>query len=539
MQSEHTPSDLSSAASLVDSASQRHLLRRAALIGLLMRHSINAGVAATALGAPPTEMHPSARWLLFALIGWSAYRLSTRSQRAWAIAVDYLFAIVICLSIPLLTLDVDFHLTNSAPQAIAGTAVVSFAVSLPMRATLAMTAGIGLAYAAGASELTGWNSVVEVLAIYYFAIQWTTASLIRHMLLRVAATADRARHDREAAQAAREVDEAVREYEKEQLALLHDTAASTLLMVGQGAPVSPRRLAAQARRDLDLLRQGPWRPIPPSIDLVAALRETVEHVRTEVKWAGLSRSWVAGHIADAVVAAAREALNNVDRHAQARTVLIEVTRRCVAISDDGIGFNVMTTADGRGITDSIGARMHRVSGSASITSKPSGGTRIELRWPPSEGVSAATVPVDPDNMIEQVRSLYAMAIAAYALVNLLISVPFSTNYASAGVQIILASLAGAGPLAAIAALRGRSIPSVWLFVTAAAVVVAAQPFLLPPDKIGSQADWVQGAIGWCLLPLLLQIPTRWAASVLIGVWVLGATVELILNPTGRRGPILG
>lgn len=540
MQREHTPSDLSSAASFIDTASQRHLLRRAALIGLLMRHSVNAGVAAIALGERPTEMHSSARWLLFALLGWSAFRLSTRSQQAWAIAVDYLFTILICLSIPLVTTDVDFFLTNSAPQAIAGTAVVSFAVSLPVLVSLAMTVGVGLAYAAGTSVLTGWDNLAEVLAIYYFAIQWTTASLIRHMLLRVAATADRARRDREAAQAAREVDEAAREYEKEQLALLHDTAASTLLMVGQGVPVSPRRLAVQARRDLDLLRRGPWRPIPPSIELVAALRETVTHVRTDVQWAGLANLWVAGHVADAVVAAAREALNNVDRHAQARTVLIEITRQCVAITDNGIGFNITQTAGGRGITDSIGARMHRVSGSVIIASKPSGGTRVELRWPAFEAAPLpATVPVDPDNLIKRVRSLYAMAIATYALVNLLISVPFSANYTSAVGQLILASLAGAGPLAAIAALRGHRIPSVRLFVIAAIVVVVVQPFLLPPNTIGSQADWVQGSIGWCLLPLLLRIPTRLAAAALIGVWLLGASVELVLNPTGEAWTNIG
>jgi hypothetical protein len=228
------------------------------MIGLLIRHSVTAGVAVIGLIAPDAGIRGGGDVVLVVVLGWSTYRMVSRSNAPMLIAVDVALAVIVALAIPLLTDDPRFYLTNSVPQAIAGTAVIRVAVSLPARCSLPLAVAIALGYAVGTSAVTGWTRVGSVLAVYYFALQWTTAASIRLMLLRVATVVDAAREDREVAEAAREVDDAVRTFDREQLALLHDTVASTLLMVGQGVSLPAERLAAQARRDMDVLSDGPW-----------------------------------------------------------------------------------------------------------------------------------------------------------------------------------------------------------------------------------------------------------------------------------------
>jgi hypothetical protein len=256
-----------------DDASRRQLMRRAATVGLLMRNSVNLLVSLVSLADPGSAAQPLGKWLLVALGCWSLYRVVTRSQRAVFTAADYVFVLAVCAAVPVLDPDPTFYASNSAPQAIAGTAVVSFSVVVPPYVSLPMSALVAITYASGGAAVVGWDHVAAIGAVYYFGLQWATAALIRIMLLRVAAAVDSARNDRQAAQLNQQVTDAIREYQREQLALLHDTAASTLLMVGQGTSLPPQRLAAQARRDLDLLDDGPWVAPPPQIELVSALRE--------------------------------------------------------------------------------------------------------------------------------------------------------------------------------------------------------------------------------------------------------------------------
>jgi hypothetical protein len=521
-------------AALLDDSSQRHLLRRAATVGLLMRHSVNAGVAVVALAAPHSGMTPAGRWLLAGLICWSLYRLATRSQRWAATSVDFGFTVAVCLAIPLLTTDPAFYLSNSAPQAIAGTSVISFAVSLPALVSLPVTVVIAGAYAVGVAAVLGWGRVDSVLAEYYFGLQWVTSSLIRIMLLRVAAAVDRTREAREAAAMTRRVDEAVRVFEREQLALLHDTAASTLLMVGQGAELPPRRVAAQARRDLDLLHDGPWRPTPARMELVAALRDAVIHARTPARFEGVDALWLDGEVAGAVVAATREAMNNVDRHAGARSMTITVGDDSVAVADDGAGFDGGRAVRGHGIDNSMAARMDRVGGSATVSSTPGAGTRVRLRWPAGHPAPESTAPTDPDRLIERIRFIYAAALGAYAIANLITTVPYAVAHAGRpAAQIALAVVAGLCPILALPALRGRTWVPVQLGMAAVFVVAVAGPLLLSPDKVGSQADWVQAGIGWCALPLVLTRRTPRAAGVLVGLWMVGAVVEVARHPVAE------
>ncbi|KUI25817.1 hypothetical protein AU196_22350 [Mycobacterium sp. IS-1742] len=507
-------------------------MRRAATVGLLMRHCVNAGVAVIALADPASGVAPAGRWLLAGVLLWSLLRAVTRSQAYVVTAIDFGVTLAVCAAIPLLVSDPGFYLTNSAPQAIAGTAVVSFAVSLPASVTLPMTVGIAAAYAAGTAEVVGSEQVWSVLAVYYFALQWVTASLIRAMLLHVAGTVDSARRAREAAQLAREIDEAVRAFEREQLALLHDTAASTLLMVGQGADLPPERLAAQARRDLDVLRQGPWPAIPARVDVVGALRTVVAHARTPTRLEGPEHLWIDGEVAHAVTAAAREALNNVDRHARATQARVVIGDTSVSVIDDGVGFDPSGASSGHGIAESVSARMTRAGGSASIRSAPRAGTSVVLTWSPPPDAPPTPPVADPDGLIDRVRLIYATALTAYAVANLVATVPYGVALAGhPTAQTALGIVAGICALLALPARRGRPWIPVWLNLTALAGVMVTQMMLLAPEKIGTQADWVQGGVGWCVLLQVLPMPRRRGVTILTGFWLAAAAVEIWRYPT--------
>ncbi len=505
--------------------SQHHLLRRAENIGLLMRHTANIGIAVVGLFG--SHAQPLGRWLLGGLCLWSLYRVWTRSLRpAWS-AADLVMTLVICVAIPVLTSDPNFFTSNSAPQAIAGTAVVSFSVCLPARFTLPMTGAIAAAYAVGAAGVVGWDRVWSVPALYYFALQWVTAGLIRYMLLRVAAVADQARDARESVEIGHQVRQAVRSFQREQLALLHDTAASTLLMVGQGVAVSRQRLASQARRDLRLLHDGPWQGTPTRMEVVGALRDALAFARTEVVFAGASELWVDGMVGRVLVSAGREALNNVDRHAAATRAVVDVAAGRISMADDGTGFDPATVRPGRGLAESITARMREIGGDARIESTPGEGTRVELVWTSGAPDQEPADLTDIEQVIGRCRFIYGAALVAYAVVNVLVTAPFRTGSV---VQLASAAVGACCALGALPVLRGRCRVLVPVLIGAALLVVLVNSMTAPPEVLGSQGDWVQAGIGWCVLPVLLGLPPRWACGTLIGIWTLGGVLELVRHP---------
>jgi hypothetical protein len=516
-----------------DGVSQRQLMRRAATVGLLMRNTVNLVVALVWLADPGSQAQPMGKWLLGALAVWSLYRVTTRSHRTIFTAADYMFVLAICAAIPVLLRDPHFYAYNTVPQAIAGTAVVSFSVVLPARVSLPMTAVVAITYANGAAAVAGWEHVGDIAAVFYFGLQWATAALIRIMLLRVAAAVDRARNPRQAAELNQQVTDAVREFEREQLSLLHDTAASTLLMVGQGTSLPPQRLAAQARRDLELLDEGPWVAPPPQIELVAALQQCAGHLSTSVRFTGREEVWLNGETAKAVIAAAREAMNNVDRHADATSLTVTVSADAVVFEDDGVGFDPDNPRSGHGIADSIIGRMRRAGGSAVIHSVPGSGTATELSWGrESSGAAAAPGVIDPDRLIERIRVRYGLALTAYAVANLAATIPYAVMRAeNVAAHVALGVAAVASTLTAIPGIRRGHWRSAWVACAVLLVVTIVQPWLLPVDNLGGQAHWAQGAIGWCVLPLVLGLPTRTGAGVLVFYWVVGAMVEVVRSPS--------
>ncbi|MCW2689759.1 MAG: histidine kinase [Mycobacterium sp.] len=503
-----------------------------------MRHSANIVIAIVTLANPHSDAQPMGKWLLGVLACWGAYRIATRSQRGAFTAVDYLLTLAVCAAIPLPTTGADFAVSYSAPQAVAITAAVSFAVALPPRLSILMAVSIAAALMWSGAAVGDWADLR--VAGFVVLVQAAITAVIRVMLLRLAAAADRARADREAAEVNKQVADAVRDYDREQLALLHDTAASTLLLVGKGTPLPPERLAAQATRDLQLLAEGPQISTPP-IELVAALRQHAAHVRTPLRFAGRDEVWLDGETGKAVVAAAREAMTNVDRHARATWMYVAVGARYVVVSDDGLGFAPGEATAGHGIADSITARMQRAGCQVDIRSAPGCGTSVELSWQTEPQTPPRDPEVtNPDRQIDRVRIGFALALTSYAVFNLVASAPYSladTSYPVA--QIALAALAVVSSLAALPGiLWGRWRPAVPA-AAALLVVAALQPVLLDRDSLYGPANWSWYSIGWCLLPLLLGLPAPLVAAVVAAYWAVMWVANLMLDSSAPTWLYLG
>ncbi|MGH3676973.1 MAG: ATP-binding protein, partial [Mycobacterium sp.] len=57
--------------------------------------------------------------------------------------------------------------------------------------------------------------------------------------------------------------------------------------------------------------------------------------------------------------------------------------------------------------------------------------------------------------------------------------------------------------------------------------------LLRPEYVGGHHHWAQGAIGWCVLPLVLGLSTRTGAAILVAYWVVGALAMITRVPTAE------
>lgn len=241
------------------------------------------------------------------------------------------------------------------------------------------------------------------------------------LVRRAAARADRMADEAARARARSLVAAAVRAEERELANSLHDTAATTLLMVGIGQVRSDAGwLAAQARRDLDSLRTGSaWAPTYPGpadpppgetltpghsgptsrgsgpasgeavagelMDLVGMLRADLEVVRLSVEFEAPARLPLPPGVAAAVAGAAREALANVRRHSGTTRATVRLSgdggRLRLDIADEGKGFRVRDVPLTRhGVRESVRGRMTRVGGSADIVSAPGEGTLVRLEW---------------------------------------------------------------------------------------------------------------------------------------------------------------
>lgn len=190
---------------------------------------------------------------------------------------------------------------------------------------------------------------------------------------------------------ARLADEA-RRRERAAAALVHDTVLSSLTVIGRPGVELDERVRSRIEADLQKFaearasRTGSTPAIPREGSLAEWLLELIE----EYRWHGLSvditgldvillADAVEPDIAVALQSATEAALENVRRHARARTVELTVggddERVTILIVDDGVGFDTSDVPVERlGIRESIEGRLDRVGGTARVWSSDSGTT---------------------------------------------------------------------------------------------------------------------------------------------------------------------
>ncbi|MCT7657819.1 sensor histidine kinase [Mycobacterium deserti] len=453
--------------------------------------------------------------LLAALAGWALYRLATRSLRSVFTVIDCMFVVAVCAAAPVMSAEVAAFPLANVQTAVLSATVIGFAVALPVVASVPMAALMLGAYGWGMAAVVGWKNVPTSISLHYVSLAAVMGVLLRLTLLRVEAAAKRARDDYLAADDLRaRVAAATRQYEVEQFALLHDTAASTLLLVADGTAIPPSKLAAQAQSALAVLDGHRSAPSGHLIDVVASVREIARGARTPVQFRGSSELWLDGEVCRAVQAAAREVLNNVDRHADATRVWVDFSDHRLAITDDGRGLGPHWRV-GRGIFDSIVGRMNRVGGNAAIRSDPGGGTTVELVWPHTlHHTLAPDAVTDADRLVARVRRGYGLALVGWALLVTALSVPALGTNGHTMTQLALVLAAVMGCLAALPLLYGRFGALRWLGIGLLIGTAVLQPVLLPAEAVCTSAQWSLWVAGWGLPALLLGLRLAVAFSIL-------------------------
>ncbi|MBT2543835.1 hypothetical protein J7E99_24830 [Streptomyces sp. ISL-44] len=175
---------------------------------------------------------------------------------------------------------------------------------------------------------------------------------------------------------------------------LHDTVLATLTTLAAGgidanAPRVRERCAREAAYLRRLIQQTADEV--PHREIGAALEEAVGSVeslqlRVTAQYHDLPK--VPPEVAAAFADAAREALNNVRRHAGTGHAYLTATGdpdgrggAVVTVVDRGPGFDPERYVPGLGLRGSVCARMAEVGGRATVDAALGEGVRVELRWP--------------------------------------------------------------------------------------------------------------------------------------------------------------
>lgn len=518
---------------LAADVSERQVVNGAQEIAVILLNCATLVACGSALLLPGTPENSVGVIGLALLVWWAIYRLLTRSTAPLQLSIDFGYVLAVSATVPVFGVDPQLLYTNSVPQVIAGTGVICAALAAPPKWSLPAALAITAAYAAGCAQVIGWDRVLYLPTIYYvLPIQWVATTVLVLTARAVARRVDRVRSDNNEAALRDALTAAMRDNELEHMALVHDTAASTLHLVGEGAKISPDRIAAQAQRDLALLAQdNPGNPPHAEMDIVAALRAEMGHVSTPVDITGVPELVLAGRAAHAVVAVVRESLNNAERHARATRITIDITPSRITVTDDGIGFDTMRTSLGHGVAESIVGRMRRAGGTASVRSAPGAGTVITLTWDRARTPADHSLPADVDQLTERILVRFGIAIVAIAVLQLAVAVPNTAfRTPNPGVHLILGAIAVLVALGALPTVLGRGPDLTIPAIATMGVVVCAQSLLLPHDQLGSPIQWTLSATTLCVLPYLLRRPWQVSVSVMVLFWLTTGILNYVQHP---------
>lgn len=365
------------------------------------------------------------------------------------------------------------------------------------------------------------------------------AGVVSAVMRTAAARADRAHEGLLAARAAEAEAEGRRAAHRTFQRMLHDDVAAALRAVAlPGVDWAAARQACE--RALVAISRAPRAPAAGSRNLGADVAELGAVLPQPIAVHTLADVPVPHPVAAAMLAAAREALRNVGRHAFAHTVTVRLEAEpdgvTLAIADDGVGFSpAAVRRSSWGLHGSVVARMADVGGTAEVTSEAGAGTCVRLRWArDAVPAPAAAVPADRHGLLAlalgDVRKPLAAVCVPYLLSMYVVAVVHTGAVRAAGVLIAWYSVVVVITLVLICRAH-RPVPG-WAANTAATFTVAGLLFglsAIPRDSLDDFGSWPIGAVS----PLLVVLLTVRSARAALVPLVVEEGAVLFLTVTGR------
>jgi hypothetical protein len=343
---------------------------------------------AALLAVPPAGNTGIRAGLLGLLTGWTAaYAVLAVRYRlpSWLIACDAAVAGLLCL----LMGEVATARTLAGGAGWVGV-YSSMAVicaqfgALPL---VSVPAGLAVAgsYLAGATR-AGMPGTVETTILI---VQVVLTALVMVAVRRAGRDGDRSFDAYHAAVRRDAVDRARRQAELQYLRLLHNGPLTTLTMAGSwdlgGRTVDMlrQRAALDVTSVREATRGGDDAGRPVRLDwrlsLIVGTYEPPLTVSLQ-----LVPCTIHGAVAEALVAACAEALENVVRHAGTKHAVVRLTSEPIMISvtDNGAGFDLDAVPPHKlGIREAVVGQMAAVGGWARVRSAPGRGTSVRIGWP--------------------------------------------------------------------------------------------------------------------------------------------------------------
>ncbi len=369
-------------------ATDRLLVRLGHQYAAVGRTMVGVGCAVLAPFTNPPVGTAVISMISAAFVAWSVVYLVQmfREPRPWVWGTDLAIVVALCLASGSLEATTIINDQGGWVISVAAFTVVALQWHLRVGTAAAATALIVGSYLVGAaaSPAPGWTEGVP-MGLWLLA-EAALSRLLWVLVCRGGRAADRVIAQQLAAERASTLAAARRADQRSHWATLHDTSATTLLMVGLGEVRGDEPwLRSQLERDLAALRAG---TAPPNgdVDLAGSLQQTVAASRTAVDLKLGDPVTVPVPVAAAIAGATAEALENVRRHAGVDGAQVSLQARngrvVVTVADDGQGFDpaeVPMTC--RGLRWSVHERMEGAGGCARVDSAPSSGTVVHLEWP--------------------------------------------------------------------------------------------------------------------------------------------------------------
>ena len=391
----------------VDPERYRRTLARGILV---FRWVWLAWMVALAVSASDEFTIPGLAWAsIGAAAAWTAWLTATRHR--WTTAALW-FDLALCFWLVVASGIVvpDGSVIAGRPFFATGyplSAPLFWGASRGVRAGLAAGAVLGVAHittrplnGVSLDDLSGTDFQNMTGAVLNYVVAGVAIGIVSRVLVRSAEAVAAA-----SARSIQERERAARLAEREKLARqIHDSVLQTLSLVhkqgrelaskGPVAPEEVARLSELAAKQESDLRRLILRDPEDAPTGSASLREALEELAGGIEGVPVTVSsvgpmWMPRGRADELVAAVRQALENVVRHANASRAIVfadhEGQEITVSVRDDGAGFvydEARLQRDGKaGMLKSMKGRIEELGGRMIVTSAPGNGTEIEFRVP--------------------------------------------------------------------------------------------------------------------------------------------------------------